>query len=665
MIENRRVGIKSRELYEVPGALAIIRAHQALEDLTLERDLAHHKPQLEQRWADLVYDGQWFTPAARRDRRLRRRDPGARDRRGPAAVRAGLVHGRRPPQRRTRSTTCRSRPTAAATRSTSPTPRATCASTACRSRCGRRSRGPARDRRATAPLWAGRFSTPPAPEAHALGRSLHFDVRLAVGRRRRVDRARRAPCRTPVCSTPRRRPPWRRRSRRSATTIAEGTFVVPRRRRGHPLGDRARRHRAARRPRREAARRPLAQRPRRDRPAPVAARGRPAHRRRSSSRWPSALDRARPRARGRPSCPARRTRGSRSRSRSATTCWRTPGRSRATSSGSTSGRRARRRQRARRRRASRTSTLGLDPGATAARLGMRACVRQLDRRRERPRLRAGVPRGGGDLRHAPVAARGRPRPVDRRVARLGRARRGLLDRVEHDAAEAEPRHRRARAREGRARRRRLRRRRRRCCRACPLGYHRDLQEDKEPAFDAADTLELVLPGADRRGRDDPVRRRRDARGVRGPRGSTRPTSRRRSCATACRSARRTAARASCSSDSTAEGRSLADLTDDGVEGVRGRRTAPTCSTPTAASRPRRSPGGPSADERAGSGDSLEERWRCEWRSHGRASDDLSSNATRGQARRTAPTASRVPRRSRPTARASWSSEGRDPARTSR
>jgi argininosuccinate synthase len=62
MIENRRVGIKSRELYEVPGALAIIRAHQALEDLTLERDVAHHKPQLEQRWADLVYDGQWFSP---------------------------------------------------------------------------------------------------------------------------------------------------------------------------------------------------------------------------------------------------------------------------------------------------------------------------------------------------------------------------------------------------------------------------------------------------------------------------------------------------------------------------------------------------------------------------------------------------------------------------
>ena len=62
MIENRRVGIKSREIYEVPGALSIIAAHRSLEDLTLERDLAHHKPGIEARWADLVYDGQWFSP---------------------------------------------------------------------------------------------------------------------------------------------------------------------------------------------------------------------------------------------------------------------------------------------------------------------------------------------------------------------------------------------------------------------------------------------------------------------------------------------------------------------------------------------------------------------------------------------------------------------------
>jgi argininosuccinate synthase len=65
MVENRRVGIKSRELYEVPGALALILAHRALEDLTLERDLAHWKPGVEQRWAELVYDGQWFSPLRR------------------------------------------------------------------------------------------------------------------------------------------------------------------------------------------------------------------------------------------------------------------------------------------------------------------------------------------------------------------------------------------------------------------------------------------------------------------------------------------------------------------------------------------------------------------------------------------------------------------------
>ena len=62
MIENRRVGIKSREVYEVPGALALIAAHRALEDMTFERDVAHFKPGIEQRWADLVYDGLWFSP---------------------------------------------------------------------------------------------------------------------------------------------------------------------------------------------------------------------------------------------------------------------------------------------------------------------------------------------------------------------------------------------------------------------------------------------------------------------------------------------------------------------------------------------------------------------------------------------------------------------------
>jgi argininosuccinate synthase len=62
MVENRRVGIKSREVYECPGALALLMAHADLEDLTLERDVAHEKARLEPRYAELVYDGLWFSP---------------------------------------------------------------------------------------------------------------------------------------------------------------------------------------------------------------------------------------------------------------------------------------------------------------------------------------------------------------------------------------------------------------------------------------------------------------------------------------------------------------------------------------------------------------------------------------------------------------------------
>jgi argininosuccinate synthase len=62
MVENRRVGIKSREVYECPGSLALLMAHADLEDLTLERDLAHEKARLEPRYAELVYDGMWYSP---------------------------------------------------------------------------------------------------------------------------------------------------------------------------------------------------------------------------------------------------------------------------------------------------------------------------------------------------------------------------------------------------------------------------------------------------------------------------------------------------------------------------------------------------------------------------------------------------------------------------
>jgi argininosuccinate synthase len=62
MVENRRVGIKSRETYECPASLALILAHADLESITLERDLAREKARLEPRYAELVYDGLWFSP---------------------------------------------------------------------------------------------------------------------------------------------------------------------------------------------------------------------------------------------------------------------------------------------------------------------------------------------------------------------------------------------------------------------------------------------------------------------------------------------------------------------------------------------------------------------------------------------------------------------------
>lgn len=62
MVEDRLVGIKSREVYEAPGAIALITAHQELENVCVERDLARFKRQAEQRWSELVYDGLWFSP---------------------------------------------------------------------------------------------------------------------------------------------------------------------------------------------------------------------------------------------------------------------------------------------------------------------------------------------------------------------------------------------------------------------------------------------------------------------------------------------------------------------------------------------------------------------------------------------------------------------------
>ncbi|WGW13170.1 argininosuccinate synthase [Saxibacter everestensis] len=65
IVEDRLVGIKSREVYEAPGAMALIAAHQELENVTIEREQARFKRTVDQRWTELVYDGQWFSPLKR------------------------------------------------------------------------------------------------------------------------------------------------------------------------------------------------------------------------------------------------------------------------------------------------------------------------------------------------------------------------------------------------------------------------------------------------------------------------------------------------------------------------------------------------------------------------------------------------------------------------
>lgn len=61
-VENRLVGIKSREIYEAPAAMALIAAHKELEDITLVKEMAHFKPVIEKKMTELIYEGLWFSP---------------------------------------------------------------------------------------------------------------------------------------------------------------------------------------------------------------------------------------------------------------------------------------------------------------------------------------------------------------------------------------------------------------------------------------------------------------------------------------------------------------------------------------------------------------------------------------------------------------------------
>lgn len=65
VVEDRLVGIKSREIYEAPGAMVLITAHTELEHVTLERELGRYKRGTDQKWGELVYDGLWYSPLKR------------------------------------------------------------------------------------------------------------------------------------------------------------------------------------------------------------------------------------------------------------------------------------------------------------------------------------------------------------------------------------------------------------------------------------------------------------------------------------------------------------------------------------------------------------------------------------------------------------------------
>jgi argininosuccinate synthase len=137
MIEDRLVGIKSREIYECPGAITLITAHRDLEDLCLEQELAEHKRTEEGRYAQLIYNGLWWGPLKKAiDAFI---DEANRYVNGEVRVQLfkgqATVVGRRSPT--PGSTPTRWRPTTRATSSTRPSPRASSSCGVCRSRPGR------------------------------------------------------------------------------------------------------------------------------------------------------------------------------------------------------------------------------------------------------------------------------------------------------------------------------------------------------------------------------------------------------------------------------------------------------------------------------------------------------------------------------------------------
>ena len=277
MVENRRVGIKSRECYEAPGALALTLAHTDLEGVTLERDVMREKSRLEPRYAELVYDGLWHSPLRNAldafmvstqehvtgDVRLRL-EAGRCTVDGRRADRGLYDHGLATYDA---SDTFRH-----------PTPRGSSACGACRWRRGpppgrgtRRGGAAVSDsRRRARAARCGRAASPRVPPTELLDfcESLSFDSRLAVddlaGSRAHVNMLARQ-----GLITERGTVADRRRPRPGGDRDHHRHVHVPPARRGHPHRHRAAGHRAGRPGRGQAPHRPVPQRPGRPRPAPL------------------------------------------------------------------------------------------------------------------------------------------------------------------------------------------------------------------------------------------------------------------------------------------------------------------------------------------------------------------------------------------------------------
>ena len=137
LVENRFVGMKSRGVYETPGGTILQAAHRGIESLCLDRGAMHLKDELMPRYAELIYNGFWFSP----EREMLQALIDKSQERVEGRVRLKLYKGWRAwsaANRRTASTARRTSPSRKTRSTTSATPRALSSSTRCACACGRR-----------------------------------------------------------------------------------------------------------------------------------------------------------------------------------------------------------------------------------------------------------------------------------------------------------------------------------------------------------------------------------------------------------------------------------------------------------------------------------------------------------------------------------------------